>query len=329
MPQNYNIGVMFRCYNAPEILINYVQRAETAGFDEVWIVEDCFFAGGIASVATVLAKTETIRVGLGIMPAVVRNPAFAAMEIALLARLYPGRILPGFGHGVGEWMKQVGAFPPSQLKALEEVTFTVRLLLAGHQVNFHGQYIQLNNVRLDFPPRQAPPVSLGVRGPKSLQLSGKVADGTILAEHASAAYVRWAREQIDIGRRANGRLKDPHRLTVYTFCVVNPDRQKAYQTLRPLIAQALVSGNLTTYTEPLGITAEVNRLTAEGGAPLIEQEMPDKWLTELAVAGTPEDCRAAIQELVEAGADSVVLVPVEDDLQSLESFITTLLPILD
>jgi 5,10-methylenetetrahydromethanopterin reductase len=58
MQKNFDLGTMFRCQNSPEELVRYVQKAENAGFDKVWIVEDCFFAGGIASVATALASIK-------------------------------------------------------------------------------------------------------------------------------------------------------------------------------------------------------------------------------------------------------------------------------
>jgi hypothetical protein len=37
------------------------------------------------------------------------------MEVAALARLHPGRFIPGFGHGVRTWMEQVGAAVESPL----------------------------------------------------------------------------------------------------------------------------------------------------------------------------------------------------------------------
>jgi hypothetical protein len=55
-----------------------------------------------------------------------------------------------------------------------------------------------------------------VRGPRSLRLSGRLADGTILTELSSPGYVRWAREQIDTGRAEAGRT-DPHRVLVYAL----------------------------------------------------------------------------------------------------------------
>lgn len=323
-----NYGIMFRCQNPPEQLIETVQRAEQSGYDEVWLVEDCFYAGGLVSASVALASTQTMRIGLGIMPAVARNAAFAAMEVAALARLYPGRFLPGLGHGVAAWMQQIGAFPQSQLAALEEVTVAVRSLLAGEEVTLDGSHVHLDRVKLEFPPDVVPPISLGVRRQKSLRLAGRVADGTILAEYASAAYVEWARGRIAEGQQDAKRSGQAHRVTVFAFIAMDDDRSAALQTLRPLVAAGIAKGRMRVYLEPLGIAEDAERLLAQGGRDHLQRAMPDEWISQLALVGSAEECRAAIQGLVAAGADTVVLVPVADDWQALERMATDLLPLL-
>jgi alkanesulfonate monooxygenase SsuD/methylene tetrahydromethanopterin reductase-like flavin-dependent oxidoreductase (luciferase family) len=323
--QGYNLGIMFRREHAPEHLPGFARRAEDAGFDELWVVEDCFYGSGIASAATALSCTDSITVGVGIMPAVVRNPVFAAMEIATLARLFPGRSLPGFGHGVAGWMRQVGAFPKSQLKALEEVVVTVRGLLKGENLNFNGTQVQLEGAELVYPPDQIPPISLGVRGPKSLALSGRVADGTILAENTSPDYVSWAREQIATGQAEAGR-DGPHRLTVFAFTCVDPDPSAACQGLRPLVAAAMAAGKIDAQIAPMGIMPQVRELLEHGGQGRLEEEMPDEWINRLSVVGTPEDCALAIRRLAEGGADTVVLVPLPGKgLDELDVFVRDIL----
>jgi alkanesulfonate monooxygenase SsuD/methylene tetrahydromethanopterin reductase-like flavin-dependent oxidoreductase (luciferase family) len=253
---------------------------EDAGFDELWLWEDCFLAGGIATTAAALAATSRVAVGLGIMPAPVRNPAFVAMEIAALARMHPGRVMAGLGHGVADWMRQIGAKPESQLTLLEETVAAVRALLAGEEVHVDGRYVRLDGVRLDHPPEQVPPVFTGVRRARSLALSGRVADGTILSEPSSATYVEWAREQIGATR--------PHRLTVYAWFSMDADGAAARAALRPLLEERLL----------------------EGGPQAEHLDTSDEsWIDRAAVVGTPEECAAAIRALADAGADSVVLVP--------------------
>lgn len=232
-----DLGIVVRPELAPEALAAHARRAEAAGFDELWLWEDCFWAGGIAASATALAATSRITVAVGIMPAPVRNAAFTAMEVAALARLHPGRFHAGLGHGVGEWMRQVGAKPASQLTLLEEVTSAVRALLRGETVAVEGRYVRLRDVALGHPPDPVPPVSLGVRGPLSLELSGRVADGTVLDTLSSPSYVRWARERIDAGRAAAGR-RDAHRITVFAFAATDPDGEAAIARHRAALTSA-------------------------------------------------------------------------------------------
>jgi 5,10-methylenetetrahydromethanopterin reductase len=319
-----DFGIMFRCQKSPETLQESIQKVEAAGFNEAWLVEDCFFAGGIASAATALASTERVKVGLGIIPAVVRNPAFTAMEFAALARLFPERFLPGIGHGVGAWMKQIGAFPVSQLAAIEEVTMVVRALLRGERVTFHGKHVHLDDVKLDFPPTFVPPLQLGVRGPKSLALSGRVADGTILAEGAAPAYVSWAKEQIDAGREQAGR-EDRQRLTVYAWTSIDEDRQRARTLVRPSVATSLRSG--WQQLAPLGIQEQAKQLLESYEGDDLVQAIPEEWLDLLSVSGTPQDCVQAVRRYKVVGVDSLIFVlPFEDEAAQIELLASDLLP---
>ena len=96
------------------------------------------------------------------------------------------------GHGVQEWMGQMGARTPSPLTTLDEVITIVRRLLRGERVDHDGREFTMSDVKLDQPPASVPPVLAGVRGPKSLALAGRVADGLVLAEGAGPTYVRQA-----------------------------------------------------------------------------------------------------------------------------------------
>ena len=133
------LGVVFTADRPPEELAAFATAAESAGLDELWLWEDCFLTGGIATSATALAATTRITVGLGVMPAVFRNAVAAAMEVATLARLHPGRFVAGLGHGVPAWMEQIGALPPKPVRALEETAVAIRRLLAGESFSVGGR----------------------------------------------------------------------------------------------------------------------------------------------------------------------------------------------
>lgn len=175
------LGVAFVPTMAPESLRSYVRAAEEAGLDEFWVWEDCFKQSGLASAAAALAFTERIRVGVGLMPVPLRNVALTAMEVATLARQFPGRFVAGVGHGVQDWMGQAGARVESPMTLLREYTSALRRLLAGEEVSVEGRYITLDGVRLDWPPTTVPPLLLGGAGPKTLRLAAELGDGTLLA----------------------------------------------------------------------------------------------------------------------------------------------------
>jgi alkanesulfonate monooxygenase SsuD/methylene tetrahydromethanopterin reductase-like flavin-dependent oxidoreductase (luciferase family) len=176
-------------------------------------------------------------------------------------------------------------------------------------VTFDGQYIHLADSQLLFPPAENPPLSLGVRGEKSLRLSGRIADGTILAEYSSPAYIRWAREQIAAGQREAGITKS-HRLTVFAICYLNHDVNRAYEQARASVIAAVSRGSgMLAHLKPMGILPQLEDMR---GRNALDAEMPEKWVHDLVIFGNPEQCRAAILRLVEAGVDSIVLVPPTD-----------------
>lgn len=183
------LGLAFVPTLAPERLRTLATTVEQAGLDELWVWEDCFKQSGIASAAAALAWTTRLRVGIGLLPVPLRNVALTAMELATLERLFPGRVVPGIGHGVQVWMAQTGSKVSSPLTLLREYTTALRSLLAGERVSVDGRYVHLDDVALDWPPSPPPPLMLGGFGPRSLELTTELGDGTLLAAALSVPQV--------------------------------------------------------------------------------------------------------------------------------------------
>jgi len=191
-----NLGVIFPPDRAPERLHEVAMAAEESGLGELWLWEDCFAESGIATAAAVLAWTERLRVGIGLLPVPLRNVALTAMEVATLARLFPGRLVPGVGHGVLDWMGQVGARVSSPLTLLEEYVTALRELLHGQTVSTSGRYVTLEAVTLTWPPRTVPPVLVGAVGPRTMALAGAIGDGVILPGGTTVDQVSEAVRQV-------------------------------------------------------------------------------------------------------------------------------------
>ena len=279
-------------------IVEVAEALETAGVDQLWVIEDCFYTAGISLAATALARTERLTVGLGILPAVARNPAITAMELATLANLAPGRVLAGIGHGVQAWMEQMGARTSSPLTTLEEVFTTVRQLLSGDTVTFDGREVNLRGVALDSPPAVVPTLLAGVSGPKSLALAGRVADGVVLAEGAGPTYVRHA--------LAAAGHPDPFRVSVFTALGIHEDAATAHRIMAPFVAGMLDAGGPAVLAHPH--IDEIQQRFRERGVDGIG-DMPAGWWIELGAIGTFDDAVRHAESLADAGADDIAFFP--------------------
>ena len=181
----------------------------------------------------------------------------------------------------------------------------MRALLAGQTVTINGEYVQLDAVCLNHPPATAPPVLAGVRGPKSLELAGRSADGVILAWPVTPAYVRHAAGLVTQGRRAAAR---PGQATLLagTPIGLGPDQAVAAEGLRPLVAAELASPSIRAHLEATGLAGKVNELRAKcGSMDEFAARIPREWIVTLTVCGAAHDCAATIRALHQAGAESV------------------------
>lgn len=323
-----SFGLVLGSEIAPEQLGSLAAQAEARGLEMVWLAEDYFFTGGIAAAAVALGATKRIPVGMGVVSAVTRHPAVMAMEIATLARAHPSRLRPAIGLGVPAWLDQMGLRPKSPLRAVRECVTSLRALLGGERVDSTSGQFVYDGVRLAYPVPVRLPLQMGVAGPKMLQLSGEVADGTLLSVLAGVDYVAWAREQIASGARRAGRDASDHEVTTFAICAVDEDRREAMQAARAAVAFYLGAGCANALTSAYGISNELTAMLARGGPAEVARAMPDSWVEDLAVAGNPEECATKIARLFAAGSDQVALFPTPPDRveQTIDALAASVLP---
>ncbi len=205
------LAAIFPPSQAPERLGAVAAAAEASGLPELWVWEDCFSESGIATATAILAATSRVTVGIGLLPVPLRNVALTAMELATMSRLFPGRLTAGVGHGVADWMSQVGGQVSSPMTLLREYTVALHTLLRGETVTSHGRYVHLDGVGLDWPPVVVPPLLVGGIRPRTVGLAGEVADGLILPGGLSPDDVRAAIGHFHRSRTASG----PARIVVF------------------------------------------------------------------------------------------------------------------
>lgn len=218
------VGAVFRPQIAPERLAAAAAAADAAGLDELWLWEDCFLAGGISAASIALANSHRLRVGIGVLPVPMRNVAATAMEVATLDRAFPGRLRVGVGHGVQDWMAQIGEKVASPMTLLREYMTALTALLRGDRVTVDGRYVKLTDVALDWPAGPGIELLLAAQGPRTLALSGELGSGTVITERTPDG-VRDALRDIAAGRTGAVAF-ERHSAVVYLTCATGPDAER-------------------------------------------------------------------------------------------------------
>ena len=140
---------------------------------------------------------------------------------------------------------------------------------------------------------------------RSIAISRRVADGTILAEPVTPEYLAAALTQI----AAVG----DHRIVAYNVAAIDDDADAARLAVRGGL-EWIGDPDWVPHILPLPFAAEFARLRADTSSRAeFSRQLPDEWVDTLALVGTPERVRARIAELQDAGAHSVVLIPTSAD----------------
>lgn len=356
------LGVVYPTHGTPEDFLAFARRVEQLGFGHLWVVEDCFRAGGLTLAATALSTTARLRVGVGLMPAPVRNPAIAAMEIATLARAHPRRFTATFGHGALEWMRQIGAAPRDRLGMLEETVVAIGALLDGRTVTSAGEHVRLRDVELELPPAERPELLIGSTGPRGLELAGKVADGMLLPEGCGADFIRWALAQAERGRAdavderglpgaggergflgaggdpgGAGAERRALRCVVYAWLSLDEDPRRAAELIAPSLAKWSRSAHYPMPQRLAGLTpardADAPHTSVVSppapAPPALDATRLARLAERVAICGDARMCAAAVERLHDAGADAVMLVAHgPDELSRIERFVDDVAPLL-
>lgn len=307
--------------------MEFVRYAEEKGFEAVWQAESRLVRDAIVPMAAFAATTERIKVGSGVINNWTRNPALIAATFLTLDDLAPDRIILGIGAWWDPLAKNVGIERRKPLTAMREVVTVVRKLLNAERVTFHGEFVHLTDVELDVVhgrkgPRNVP-IMIGATGMKMMELAGEIADGVVLNYLVSPQYNARAMEHLEIGAKRAGRSLDEIDRPQLIVCSMDEDREKALNGARKLVTQYL--GQQPHIMKASGVSQEVldeihQVLTWPATEEEIERAMelvPDEVVQLITASGTPDECRAKVQEYLDAGATCPILYPLAPDVKAM------------
>jgi 5,10-methylenetetrahydromethanopterin reductase len=309
------IGVSVGDMTPPELLGEKARWLEGLGYSHIMVPEDYFYVPALVGATLALGATTSVPVGTSIVSGLVRSPAVLAMEIAGISRAFPGRFRPGIGLGLPAWLQQMGILPAKPVTALRESVSSVQRLLRGETVTLDGVAFQLDQIAITHPALEHVPITLGVMGPMLLELSGEIADGTLFGALAGVDFFRWAMAQVERGLATSGRTPEAMAYSTVALTLVDRDGAKARAAARPTLASFLGEFGVNTLTDAYGISAQVTEILERGGPEAMEAEMPDEWLEDLTLVGTPAEVVVKVRRWLDAGIDSICIFLPDEELE--------------
>jgi alkanesulfonate monooxygenase SsuD/methylene tetrahydromethanopterin reductase-like flavin-dependent oxidoreductase (luciferase family) len=323
------IGVAIGDMTPPEEIPQTARWLEDLGFSHITVPEDCFYLPAQVCATLALGATRSVPVGTSIVSAMTRHPAILAMEIAGISRAFPGRFRPGIGLGLEPWLVQMGLMPEKPVAAMRECVSSVRRLLAGETVTLEGKRFRLDAIGITHPATEEVPIVMGVMSTMMLHLAGALADVTLFGASAGADYFRYAIAEVEAGLETAGRPREAMAYQTIALACVDHDGAKARAIMRPVLAGFLAEfATMRTVTE-YGIGDEVAAMVERGGAEAVEAEMPERWIEDLTLAGTPQEVAEKVRRWLDAGIDAIsVFLPTDSERQTLTLMAQEVVPLI-
>ncbi len=307
--------------------LEYVQYAESRGFEAVWQAESRLVRDAIVPMAAYAAVTNHLKIGSGVINNWTRNIGLLASTFLTLDDLAPDRIICGIGAWWDPLAKNVGIDRTKPLKAMRETVTILKRLLNMERVSFDGEFIHVNGIELDVvhgrkEPRKVP-VYIGATGDNMMEMTGEIADGAVLNYCVPPEYNISALELLEAGAKKSGRKLEEIDRPQLIVCSVDHDHDQAIDTTRELLTQYLAQQ--PHIAKASGVSQDVvARIQSILGWPATHEQIskakhlvPEDLILRITASGTPDEARKKVNEYVQNGCTCPILYPVGGDVHLL------------
>ena len=318
------LGVSANSPTAWSDAATWVTEAERLGVDSAWGGETWGF-DAFTPLAYLAAKTSRITLGCAIAQVGSRSPAVLAMTALSLASMTGGRFVLGLGTSGPQVIEGLHGVPfnPAYTR-LRETIEVLRMAMAGERVAYEGAVHQLplpgrRALRLSAPPSPVP-IYLATLGPRSLRMTGELADGwfasSFMAEHAAVFL-----DEIRAGADAGGRPFEAIDRQAGGVVQFGDDLNALVQPRKPGFAfemGAMGSPEQNFYRDAYArqgyadLGTEVLRLWLDGKRDAAAALIPDEFVIQSNFLGTDDMVRERIRAYRDNGVTTLRVSPAGD-----------------
>jgi F420-dependent oxidoreductase-like protein len=322
-----------------DVPVEAVRRAEELGYHSVWSAE-AYGTDALSPLAYLAALTSRIKLGTAVAQLAARPPATLAMHAMTIDGLAGGnRVILGIGVSgpqiVEGWYGQPWGRPVARLRDYIEITRKV--LDREEPVRHEGREISLpyrgpgalgqgKALKSILHPAGRVPVWLASGGPLNTELAAELCDGWLPMGLGRAGVPAYD-EPLARGfaKRASG--PPPDEFEVFSGCSVRitDDVKGALDAMRPLTAMYVGGMGSETHNyhrdgmARRGFPDEAERIGELWRAGRKQEAMaavPDEYLQQSALLGSPQRIRQRWPEMILPGVTGMIIGA--DQLEALE-----------
>lgn len=318
------IGIGSAYYNGDDWdqLVEYTKAADKMGVTQAWSAE-AWGMDAIVPLAYLAGQTENIQLGTGILQISSRVPSMIAMTAQSLDTVSNGRFILGLGVSGPQVVEGLhGAAFAKPLSRLREVVEILHIGLRGEKLAYDGEHYQLPRqggegkaIRLSQPPRPNLPIYLATLGPKSLQMTGELADGWLgtcfLPEHADVFL-----DDLKAGASKAGRTLDDIDIEAGGYFEISEDVERLIAERKPAMAftlGAMGSAKTNFYNDAFcragyeGPAKEVQGLWVDGKRDQAIAAVPDEMVLMANLIGTEDMVKDRLKAFADSGVNTLRL----------------------
>jgi len=208
----------------------------------------------------------------------------------------------------------------SPTEVLREYIESMRLLLTGEKVSYHGRFVKFDHVGLGWTPiRKNIPFYVPATATVGLRLAGEVGDGVVLNAVCSPEYTVNALKIIRESAEKAGRDFSKFEVAQIINCSIEDDHNQALAAVRWEVATKLDPVQISFIAAPKMRVGEpyirkediplFEKAHAEGGMEGLIRAIPDSYVEGMTASGTPDEVKRRVQQYRDAGVKIPLLRP--------------------
>jgi probable F420-dependent oxidoreductase len=288
------------------------------GYTDIWSAE-ADAADAFTPLALAAAWEPRLRLGTAIVPAFTRSPACFAQSVASLADAAPGRFAIGIGSSSNVIVERWNGVPfVEPYRKVRDVVRFLRDALSGEKITKTYDTFEIQGFRLGVRPEQQPPILVAALREGMLKLAAREADGAIINWLSPSDVTKVAKVVRDA---ADGEDRE---IVARLFVCPSENTQVVRDAARFAIAAYLNVPVYAAFHDWLGrgdVLRPMWDAWSAGDRKAALAAIPDDLVDELVVHGSPEACRARIQEYVDNGVTttSLAIMPLDPELKHWEA----------